>query len=101
MKRATRREYAVPGHAYLLAFLLVSAVCCALLYPGGAGAADAVGEIVSVEGQADILRGGALPAAPLKAGDSVSVGDVVRTKSGAKVEIAFEDGTVLRVAPRS
>ncbi|MFO0753511.1 MAG: FecR domain-containing protein [Thermodesulfovibrionales bacterium] len=66
-----------------------------------AAAGEGVGKITAVEGSVDVLRGGALPAVALKAGDSVSVGDVVRTKSDARVEIVFEDGTVLRVAPQS
>ena len=93
-----KRGYGVPG--YLFTFLLLFTLCSALL-PGAAAGAEAVGRVASVEGEADVLRGGALPAVPLKAGDSVSVGDVVRTKSDARVEIVFEDGTVLRVAPRS
>ena len=92
----------VPFAPFYISWTLFCFLFCILPVVGNAWAAgEGVGKVSAVEGNADVLRGGALPAVPLKAGDSVSVGDVVRTKSDARVEIVFEDGTVLRVAPRS
>jgi hypothetical protein len=63
--------------------------------------ASPVGNVTYVEGKVDILRGGKPPAVPAKPGDQVAPGDIVRTKSRSKAEIALSDGTLLRIAQRS
>ena len=64
-------------------------------------AAEAIGRFTYVEGKADLLKEGQLPAVSVKVGDSVFVRDVVRTKSDAKAEITFVDKNILRIGQRS
>ncbi|MEW6118061.1 MAG: FecR family protein [Nitrospirota bacterium] len=64
-------------------------------------AEESIGIFSSVVGKVDVLRGGLLPARPVKKGDPVKVKDIVRTKSKGKAEIAFNDGNIVRIAPRS
>jgi hypothetical protein len=63
--------------------------------------ADMVGRLTQVEGKVDILRGGQLPATPVKVDDGVQTGDVIRTKSLSKAEITFIDNSSLTIAPES
>ena len=63
--------------------------------------ADAVGRLTLVEGRVDILRGGQLPATPVKVDDGVQTGDVLRTKSLSKAQITFIDNSTLAIAPES
>jgi len=62
-----------------------------------AGAA-AVGRLTQLEGRVDLLKGGKLPAVPLKVGDTVEPGDVVRTKSLSKAQISFIDNSLLTLS---
>ncbi len=41
---------------------------------------EVVGHISQVEGKVDLLKGGKLPATPLKLQDQVESGDLIRTK---------------------
>lgn len=72
--------------------LILFSLSPALLFAGEVGA------FAQVEGRVDILREGTSVAAPVKVGDNVSMGDVVRTKSDGKAEILFKDGTNLKLA---
>jgi hypothetical protein len=63
--------------------------------------ADAVGRLTQVEGKVDILRGGQLPAIPVKVNDGVQTGDVLRTKSMSKAQITFIDNSTLTISPES
>jgi hypothetical protein len=63
--------------------------------------AQEIGGIAEVTGGVDILRGGKLPAEPAKVGDKVTQGDVIRTKTGGKAQIKFQDDSVITVAPDS
>jgi hypothetical protein len=49
----------------------------------------------------DVLRQPAARAVPVKMGDAVFVGDIIRAKSASKAEITFKDGNVVRVAPNT
>jgi len=60
-----------------------------------------VGRVVQAEGIVEVLRGGKLPAQPLKKGDPIYEKDVIRTKSNSKAEIALKDGDVIRIAQKS
>ncbi|WP_166404908.1 FecR family protein [Desulfonema ishimotonii] len=55
-----------------------------------------MGKITSVEGRADITSPGDA-ARTATAGDTLSIGDIVRTKSNAKADIEFIDGSILRL----
>jgi hypothetical protein len=63
--------------------------------------ADVVGRLTQVEGRVDILKGGQLPATPVKADDGVQPGDVLRTKSLSKAQITFIDNSTMTIAPES
>jgi hypothetical protein len=63
--------------------------------------AEGVGKLTYVEGRVDVAKDGSEMALPIKQGESVSVGDALRTKSGSKAEIEFNDGSVVRLAQNS
>ncbi|TAN45719.1 MAG: hypothetical protein EPN22_01640 [Nitrospirae bacterium] len=97
------REY---GHkrsffAMRMVFSAVLLAICLVVLPQNAWSAEQVGKITNVEGKVDILRGGQLPAVAVNLDDAIYVKDVLRTKSGAKAEITFDDGNVVKVAPSS
>jgi len=83
-------------------YLVASLFLAALVVLGAATVQAApVGTFLQVEGQVDLLKGGKLPATPVKVQDGVEVGDVVRTKSESRAQIKFVDDTVLTIAPES
>jgi len=59
-----------------------------------------VGKFTKVKGRVDITSPGA-SARPAHTGDSVRVGDILRTKSRARAEIRFNDGSIMRLASGS
>jgi hypothetical protein len=63
--------------------------------------ADVVGRLTQVEGRVDLLKGGQLPANPVKAGDGVQPGDVLRTKCLSRAQITFIDDSTLTISPES
>jgi hypothetical protein len=71
-----------------------------LALPQGASA-EAVGRLTEVKGRVDLLKGGKLPATPVKVGDAVEPGDVLRAKSMSKAQITFLDDTTLSMSPES
>jgi hypothetical protein len=85
-------------HAFLSLSLLL--ICLAVFGVQAAQAAP-VGTFLQVEGRVDLIKEGKLPATVVKVGDSVDVGDVVRTKSMSRAQIKFVDDTVLTMAPES
>lgn len=60
-----------------------------------------VGRFAEVEGRVDSLKKGELPAVAAQSGEPLAMGDVVRTKSGARAVIRFVDDTLLTIAPES
>lgn len=62
---------------------------------------EEVGTVVSTQGRVDIFKAGSDAAVPVREDESVAVGDSIRTKSGAKAEIAFKDRSILRLAQNS
>lgn len=63
--------------------------------------ATEVGRLTQVEGRVDLLKGGNLPATPVKVDDTVAPKDVIRTKSLSKAQITFIDNSVLTISPES
>ena len=70
-----------------------------LFFPAPAGAAM-VGTFTGVQGSVDLLSPGK-EAVTVTPGDRLQADDIIRTKSGAKCEVALPDGSVIRVAPNS
>jgi hypothetical protein len=60
-----------------------------------------IGKFTFVQGRVDVLRAPATRAVPVKIGDAVFVGDIIRAKSNSKAEIAFSDGNVVKIAPNT
>ena len=59
-------------------------------------------EVIKVTGlHAQVSRDGGKKWGPVKVGDKVAEGDVIRTGFGARVEISFADQTVMHVEPLS
>lgn len=77
----------------LLAILLVAPVFGAALAQDGA-----IATITRVQGQAALLPA---PATVLAPGDNLAQGSVVTTGPGARLELAFIDGTVLTLGERA
>jgi hypothetical protein len=63
--------------------------------------ADVVGRFTQVEGRVDLLKGGQLPANPVKLNDGVQPGDIIRTKSLSKAQITFVDNSTMAISPES
>lgn len=80
---------------------MVCLLSLSLLFSAPVFAAQEIGSVSEVTGSADILRGGKLPAEPAKVGEKVAQGDIIRTKSGGKVQLHFKDDSVLTIAPDS
>jgi len=80
--------------------LLLIILALVLALTDSAGAA-AVGRLTQVEGRVDLLKGGKLPAIPLKVGDTVAPADVIRTKALSKAQITFVDDSILTLSPES
>ena len=76
------------------------ALALMLICSTGAGA-EVVGRLTQVEGRVDLLKGGKLPAVPLKVDDTVEPGDVIRTKSLSKAQITFIDNSILTISQES
>jgi hypothetical protein len=84
--------------AFLWAVLMILAFQVGLLTHARA---DVVGRLTQVEGRVDLLKGGQLPANPVKLDDGVQPGDVLRTKSQSKAQITFIDNSILNISPES
>jgi hypothetical protein len=77
-------------------------ICLALgLAFGSLAGAEVVGRLTQVEGRVDLLKGGNLPAVPVKVDDTVAAKDVIRTKSLSKAQITFIDNSTLTISPES
>lgn len=75
-----------------LAVALAIATACPYAY-----AAD-IGRVTYAGGRVDVVKAGAETAVPLNYGDTIGVGDAIRTKSGSKAEVTFADKSVVRLA---
>lgn len=90
----------VARYSLLIIFFFLFTVHCSLLI-GNAEAAQAAGKLTKVAGRVDVLRVGTAAAVTVKPGDTVNVGDIIRTKSDGKAEITFIDNSVMTVGPKS
>lgn len=75
-----------------LVYLILTISCFALDYAGA---------ITMFEGNVDVMKGGKLPAVKVSAGLKLFDSDIVRTKTGGKVEIQFVAGQTVRLGERS
>ena len=82
-------------------FWVVFVILAFQVGPLAAAQGDVAGRFTQVEGRVDILRGGQLPATPVKVNDGVQTGDVIRTKSLSKAQITFMDNSILTISPES
>jgi hypothetical protein len=74
-------------------------IILALMLIGSAVAgAEVVGRLTQLEGRVDLLKGGNLPAIPVKVGDTVEPSDVIRTKSRSRAQITFIDDSLLTLS---
>jgi hypothetical protein len=64
-------------------------------------AAEPVGSVTALDGEAFVQHAGAATATPLAAGDPVSIGDQLRTAAGARMKLLFRDDSVLTLASSS
>jgi hypothetical protein len=83
------RQVLISGWVVLALMLIFSSVT----------GAEVVGRLTQLEGRVDILKGGKLPAIPLKLNDTVEPGDVIRTKSRSKGQVKFIDDSSLSLSP--
>ena len=70
-------------------------------FPSLSDAAKVVGNFSKIEGEVEVLLGGAPPGMAVKTGDSLHEKDMVRTKAKARAEIRLVDGTFLVIDQRS
>jgi hypothetical protein len=72
-----------------------------MLIVSSVAGAGVVGRLTQTEGRVDLLKGGNLPAIPVKLGDTVEPGDVIRTKSLSKAQITFIDESTVTLSPEA
>jgi hypothetical protein len=80
--------------------VLICLLALGLALPSPAAGA-AVARFTQVEGRVELLKGGQLPAIPVKSEDPAELGDVVRTKSLSKAQLTFVDNSVVTISPES
>ncbi|MCX7816895.1 MAG: FecR domain-containing protein [Syntrophales bacterium] len=78
-------------------FKIVGLMVICLLFTAVSSFAQTVGRITYIEGNVDITKPGKA-AVPVRLGDGVDIGDIIRTKLKSKCEVTFTDGNVLRLA---
>lgn len=78
---------------------LLMILCLLMVFAAVVHAAPA-GKVTNLDGRAD-LTGPGQPAKALFIGDAVNVGDILRTKSGAKLEVTWIDGSIARLSENS
>ena len=86
----------------MLHYAMAALLCCSiLLFSDMVYAAENIASFQMVRGSVHVLRKGALPVVAAKNGDLLSSGDIVRTKSDSSADVAFVDGSLLKISPRS
>jgi len=79
--------------------IIICLLTILLLIPVLAQAAP-VGKFTNIEGNVDVTASGK-EAVKANVGDTLNAGDIIRTKSKSKAEVAFIDGSILRLAENS
>lgn len=82
-------------------YMTLAAALFSVFAAAAASYAGGVGSFTAVDGRVDLLKPGQTRAEAVKKGDTVTPGDIVRTKSNSQAEIVFEDGAVLRISESS
>jgi len=80
---------------------IVIMVAALVAWGDAACAADGVGSVAALEGQAEVLHPEATAWAPLAAGDVVRSGFQLRTLAESKLKVLLEDESVLTLGPSS
>ncbi|MDD5545811.1 MAG: FecR family protein [Candidatus Omnitrophica bacterium] len=63
--------------------------------------AEVIGRVSAAEGNVDLLSPGRTEAVPVKGGEDVSAGDILRTKSISKAELTFSDKSVVTLSEKT
>jgi hypothetical protein len=88
-----------PGFGRRLFLRMTTALCAAIGLPRLALAADAVGSVTKLRGQARAVRGGGN--AMLAEGEKIEAGDGIVTGPDARLKIQFKDGSVITLGENS
>ena len=83
-------------------FSLFSAFVVGLLFVALAAAPAAAETVIaSIDGVVEIMRQGTFSWTSVKAGDALEIGDQLRTAGGGRAEVVLQDGSRVRLGPRS
>ena len=88
-----------PGFGRRLFLRMTTALCAAVGLPAVALAADSVGEVTKLRGQARAARGGSN--VMLAEGTKIETGDGVVTGPDARLKIQFKDGSIITLGENS
>lgn len=88
-----------PGFGRRLFLRMTTALCVAIGLPVLARAADSVGEVSKIRGQARVARSG--KNVMLAEGTAIEAGDGVVTGPDARLKIQFKDGSILTLGENS
>lgn len=88
------------GRRLLAGVLLVASAVCGAQQAQAQQRPPEAGQVTSAEGETMLLRDGAL-STPIKIGESVRSGDVLRTAAQARVQLRMMDGGLVAIEPRS
>lgn len=88
-----------PGFGRRLFLRMTTALCAAVGLPAVALAADSVGEVTKLRGQARAARGGSN--VMLAEGTKIESGDGVVTGPDARLKIQFKDGSIITLGENS
>ena len=88
-----------PGFGRRLFLRMTTALCTAIGLPSLAFAADSVGSVSKLRGQARVVRGGGN--VMLAEGKAIEAGDGVVTGPDARLKIQFKDGSIITLGENS
>jgi hypothetical protein len=88
-----------PGFGRRLFLRMTTALCTAIGLPSLALAADSVGSVTKLRGQARAVRGGGN--VMLAEGEKIEAGDGIVTGPDARLKIQFKDGSIITLGENS